>query len=142
MTTGILSYFQPFQLTIEEWTKGHRAAMAAGDIEFACAMKFFYCTSLFAFGTTLSILKEEYARADRVSPSIFVYVFTCRLQHHSHFPPLQFLEGYNNKNVLFFVRIYRQTVSRLTGDAQDVFSGDEITNALTQNKNPLHLVIL
>jgi hypothetical protein len=96
LSEGILSYFQPFQLTIEEWTKGHRAAMAAGDIEFACAMKFFYCTSLLAFGNTLSILKEEYARADRVSPSLSMCSLAdFNITHISH--PCSFWKGTTTK---------------------------------------------
>ncbi|KAL7483538.1 hypothetical protein ACHAW6_009177 [Cyclotella cf. meneghiniana] len=64
-STQVLSFQSPFASVNEYRLHGQDAAMAAGDLPFACGLKLSYCVALFWSGSNLEALKDIYARSGR-----------------------------------------------------------------------------
>lgn len=67
LSTELLSYIEPFQVTKEYRIQGCSTAMAAGDVHWACINKVMYVMTLLWSGENLSVVQEVLTTVGHVS---------------------------------------------------------------------------
>ena len=77
---NVLSYIEPFQVVKEYWVRGEKAAMASGDICWACLNRVNFALALFLSGSNLSVVREECEKASQVS-----YHMKCNVYSNQKF---------------------------------------------------------
>eukprot|EP00804_Cyclotella_cryptica_P005299 CCRYP_015795-RD/>CCRYP_015795-RD protein AED:0.06 eAED:0.06 QI:0/1/0.8/1/0.75/0.6/5/465/1505 len=117
LSTEILSYIEPLQLTNEYRHQGQNIAMSAGDIHWACLNKLIFSSTLIWSGVKLPVVKEAFARAK---------VFMAEQCHLTS---------------LYYLRIFERSISVLMGDENETLSDEQMTITVAENKNPYQLVI-
>eukprot|EP00804_Cyclotella_cryptica_P014030 CCRYP_002508-RA/>CCRYP_002508-RA protein AED:0.03 eAED:0.03 QI:1061/1/1/1/1/1/4/164/1320 len=64
-TTEVLSFFEPLHTVNEYRIQGEAAALASGDVEYACLIRLSYCGTILRTGLDLLSVKDVFAQALR-----------------------------------------------------------------------------
>jgi tetratricopeptide (TPR) repeat protein len=137
----VLTFLEPMLAVNEYRNQGEKNALAAGDVHWACINKLLSSICLFWSGAKLSVAKETFTTARRVSTlSIYLsqlLIFGCSLFILFQ----QFSEGHVHLTSLYYLRTFEQTVSTLIGDGNET-THEQLTQDVIENKNPFQLVIV
>eukprot|EP00804_Cyclotella_cryptica_P007107 CCRYP_014514-RA/>CCRYP_014514-RA protein AED:0.02 eAED:0.01 QI:0/1/0.8/1/1/1/5/397/1398 len=117
-STEILSFIEPLQTTNDHRLQGQVAAMAAGDVHWACMNKLLFTCTLLWSGENLSEVKEAFIKAGHFS------------EEHSH------------QISFYYLKIFDRTISRLVDGEDLTMSDDQLTRHAIETKNPYQLVIV
>eukprot|EP00804_Cyclotella_cryptica_P024001 CCRYP_020052-RC/>CCRYP_020052-RC protein AED:0.10 eAED:0.10 QI:2066/1/1/1/1/0.5/4/344/538 len=116
LSTELLSYIEPLQVTNEYRIQGQAIALAAGDIHWACMNKLGFTGTLMWSGANLSGVKEAFINAGNFSTE------------HDH------------RTSLYYIKTFDQTIARLVEG--ETLSDDQLTRSVIENKNPYQLLIV
>ncbi|KAL3787586.1 hypothetical protein HJC23_000074 [Cyclotella cryptica] len=110
-TSEVLSYYEPFQTVNKYRVHGQITALAAGDVQSACALKMSYCTTLLWAGFNLKTVQEALSDAG------------C------------YMRAQNNLSLYSLMQLVQQSVLVLLGEA------DKFEVAHSQLTNPIEIVV-
>jgi hypothetical protein len=100
----MLCFLEPLQAANELRMQGESAAMASGDLHFACISRLKYCSTLFWSGRNLSHAKDALSKASR------------------------FMKEHEHKTCLVFLLPIERTILALMGDSTENYISRENRN--------------
>ena len=119
VSTEVMRFVDPIQAVRESLAiQGESAAMAAGDIRWACINRLQYCICLFWTCSNLSVANKAFSEA-------------C-----------QFMKEQQHRSSLFFMIAIQKTVLILMGTETETLTENDLSRSLHEKRSPRHLMIL
>eukprot|EP00804_Cyclotella_cryptica_P027949 CCRYP_003834-RA/>CCRYP_003834-RA protein AED:0.03 eAED:0.03 QI:51/1/1/1/0.66/0.5/4/541/1215 len=119
VATEVVRFIEPLQAAIESLAiQGESAAMAGGDIRWACINRLQYCTMMFWACPSLSVVYDKFCEASRF----------MKEQHH--------------RASLSFMLPFQETTLILMGCETKAVTEDELSSSSHESRSPRHVMLL